>query len=275
MTATALAFVTSLRHPHNSRDYRAVEEQFAAGLASWMRQTSPRFAVIVVANRRPPLADDPRIRFVQVDFPPPSNVAGPRTGLAAVVRDKGTKLAVGLAAARDAGARHVMFVDDDDFVSNRLAAFVAQHPDAAGWTFTDGWRINVERRALRAHHGDFHLQCGSSHIVRTDLLPEVPAGAPTQEQLYAALGDRLERWLGSHMHIHDDIELAPLPFPGALYRVGQAEAHSGNSLSGWSRPVSASVAREFGVPATGLAPWSLARAVLPSARAVRERLRRR
>jgi hypothetical protein len=167
-----------------------------------------------------------------------------------------------------------MFVDDDDFLSNRLTAFVEQHPDAAGWTFTDGWRVNVERRAVRAHHGDFHLQCGSSHIVRTDLLPQVPADARTQEQLYEAVGDRLERWLGSHMRIHEDLDLPPLPFPGALYRVGQAEAHSGNSLSGWSRPVTRRIAAEFGVPATGPAPWALARAVLPSARAVRERLRR-
>ena len=274
MTAPDLAFVTSLRHPRNSHDYRVVERQLSTSLASWMRQSSPRFHVVVVGNVEPPLPDDPRVHFIEVGFPPPSEAEGPRTGIAAVLRDKGTKLAIGLRAVRASGAQHVMFVDSDDFVSNRLAEFVSQHPDAAGWTFTDGWRINIERRALRPHRGDFHLQCGSSHIVRTDLLPDVPTDAHTQDQLYAALGDRLEHWLGSHMHLHDDLDLEPLPFPGALYRVGHTEAHSGNALSGWSRPVTRSIGREFGVPTTGWTPCALARAVFPSTRAIRERLPR-
>lgn len=270
---TALTFITSLRHPHNSYDYAAVERAFALSVASWIRQDDPRFAVVVVGNRRPPMPDDERLHFVPVDFAPPSQVDGPRTGIAAVLRDKGTKLATGLAAARATGTRHVMFVDADDFVSRRLTGFVEQHPDAAGWTITDGWRVNVERRALRAHHGDFHLQCGSSHIVREDLLPAVPAGA-TQHELYAALGDRLERWFGSHMHLHDDLPLEPLLFPGALYRVGTGESHSGNALGGWGRPVSRAVSHEFGIPAA-TTPWAAARAMLPSTAALRARLARR
>ena len=76
------------------------------------------------------------------------------------------------------------------------------------------------------------------------------------------------------MHIQDDLPLAPLPFPGALYRVGSGEAHSGNSMGGFGRPVTKKIAAEFGVPATGIAPWSVAKAVLPSWRAVTERAAR-
>ncbi|MFC4139891.1 MULTISPECIES: glycosyltransferase family A protein [unclassified Microbacterium] len=270
-----LVFVTSLRHPQNSTDYTTVENMLAASLASWLRQTSPRFAIIVVGNRRPPLPDDSRVEFVQVGFPPPSETRGPRTGIAAVLRDKGTKLAIGLGRARELGASHVMFADADDFVSRRLAVFVDEHPDAPGWTITDGWRINLERRTMRPETGTFQITCGSSHIVRTDLLPPTPDGVgATQEQLYAAMGTKLERWIGSHMHLHDDLPLETLPFPGAMYRVGTGESHSGNAMAGRGRPIPRGIAEEFGVPATPRTPWAQARAALPSSRAIRERLLR-
>ena len=271
---TALAFITTLRHPHNSNDYREVERIFSQSAASWLRQSHPDIALVVVANRRPPLPDDPRVHYAEVDFAPPSDVNGPRTGIAAVLRDKGTKNAIGVAVARALHARHVMFVDADDFISRRLSAFVAENPEAPGWTITQGWRVNVERRTAR-RQGDFHLNCGSSHIIRTDLLPAIPGGAAaTQDELYTSLGEDVERIFGSHMHLHDDFPLAPLPFPGAMYRVGTSESHSGNALGGWGRPITARLAREFTVSATGRNPTRIAVAVLPSFRAIRDRLRR-
>lgn len=273
--APALAFVTPVRHPLNSNDYGRVESLLRRSVSSWLGQTEPRIAVVVVANRLADLPDDPRIHQVTVDFPPPSTVAAARTGIPAVLRDKGTKNAIGLARARELGAGHVMFADADDFVSNRIAALTASLPTASGWTVTDGWRVNIDRRTVRPHRGDFHLQCGTSHIVRTDLLPPTSGGVgATQDELYAEQGELLERHLGSHMHLHEDLPLAPLPFPGALYQVGTGESHSGNALGGWGRPVSPRMAGEFGVPRTSMTPTGLARAVLPSSRAVRERMLR-
>ncbi|AXG12820.1 glycosyltransferase family 2 protein [Intrasporangium calvum] len=270
-----LALVTSLRHPWNSRSYGQVEAIFAQSARSWVRQQSDAFGVVVVGNQAPRVQLPERVRFVEVDFPPPSSHRGPQTGTAAVLKDKGSKLAVGLLAARQQhpDLTHVMFVDADDFVSRRLAGFVADRSGEAGWTVTHGWRYHAGRRAVRPVRGDFHLHCGSSHIVRHDLYPRVdlPLTA-SQDELYSAFGERLERWFGSHLHIHDDLPLVPLPFPGALYRVGTGEAHSGASMGGLGRPVSRAVAEEFGVERTGVAPWSFARAVLPSAGAFTGRI---
>lgn len=270
-----LCFVTSLRHPLNSNNYARVEQLLAETVGSWDRQDRPGWSGVVVGNREPRVDLPGCVTFVKVDFPPPSNEVGPMTGIPAVLRDKGTKLAVGLAAARTTGATHVMFVDADDLVSRRVAGFVADHPRSRGWIISHGWRWSAQRRSVREHRGDFHMQCGTSHIVRTDLYPAPELSAnPTQRELYAAYGNILERWLGSHMHVGADLDLPILPFAGSLYRVGSGESHSGNGMGGWGRPVTKQISLDFGVPSTGWSPLRLARATLPSPQAAAHRIRR-
>ncbi|MFP1601404.1 hypothetical protein ACLD0U_01815 [Microbacterium sp. 2216-1] len=271
----SLALITPVRHPLNSVDYGAVEQTLRESVDAWLKQTDPNIIVIVVASEHPPLPDDPRITVVTVDFPPPSAERTARTGDAAVLRDKGCKNAIGLSVAKHFGARHIMFADADDFVSRKLAAHCAAHPDHPGWTITAGWRYSRARRTIRAHRGDFHLQCGTSHIVRSDLLPDSGLSVDaSQTQLYEAYGDKLERWMGSHMFLHDDLPLTSLPFAGALYQVGTSNSQSGNALGGQGRPISQAVAAEFGVRATSHTPWGLAQSLFPSRRAIAERVRR-
>lgn len=271
-----LAFITSLRHPRNSTDYARVEELLAETLASVSRQTA-LYSVWVVGNRRPSRLA-PGVNWVQVDFDAPSTLGGPRTGVAAVLRDKGSKLATGLLAARESSPDHVMFLDADDLVSRRLAALSAKDPDAPGWRIEHGYRWAADRGAIR-RQPEFHRHCGSGCVVRTDLydLPSDLRAGASQTELENRLGDRLERWFGSHLHVADDLAaaghpLAPVPFPGALYRVSTGENHSGVSLGGLGRPVPKHLAAEFGIPPTPLRPGPLARAVLPSRRGILERL---
>jgi hypothetical protein len=272
-----LAFITSLRHPHNSDDYGRVERLLEDSLASVLRQDCPHFTVWVVGNRRP--ANLPaEVEWVHVDFRPPSEVAGPLTGVEAVLLDKGTKLAIGLVASQAARPDHVMFFDSDDLVSRRLAALSNVSPDADGWRITRGWRWVSDRRSIRVQP-DFHRHCGTGHIIHRRHYP-VPAGLTTsssQEEVVEALGERVSRHFGSHLHICDDLAadghpLADVPFPGALYRVATGENHSGISMGGFGRPVSRRVADEFGIEPTGKTLKSVLRAVLPSRAAFEQRL---
>lgn len=272
-----LAFITSLRHPHNSDDYSRVERLLQDSLASVQRQTSRDFSVWVVGNRRP--ATLPRgVEYVDVDFEPPSRVASPLTGVDAVLRDKGSKLVVGLLAALASDPDHVTFFDADDLVSRRLAGLAAAEPDADGWRITRGWRWVSERRSIRPQP-EFHRHCGAGHIVhrRHYPLPEGLSPSSTVEEIAAALGPRMSRHFGSHLHISDDLAesghpLTEVPFPAALYRVGTGENHSGISMGGFGRPVSRAVAEEFGIATTPKTPRSLARAVMPSRAALEHRL---
>lgn len=274
-----LAFVTSLRHPLNSSDYARVEALLLDSLGSVLRQDSPGFGVWVVGNRRPKTLP-PGVEFVQVDFPPPSPVAGPLTGREAVLLDKGTKLAVGLLAAKCSDASHVMFFDADDFVSRRLAGLVAAEPEANGWYVQTGWRYNADRASVRPQP-DFHDHCGTAHIVRSDLYGALDRldVRSSQALLEQVMGMRLERMFGSHLHVVTDLAaagtpLAPIPFPAALYRVGTGENHSGIGMGGVGRPVTRAIAQEFGISPTRRDPGALVRSVLPGPQAFSDRLGR-
>ncbi|WP_353827022.1 hypothetical protein [Agromyces sp. SYSU T0242] len=268
-----LAFITSLRHPRNSTDYAGVERLLLDSLHSVMRQHHPDFSVWVVGNRRPEQLPD-AVNWVGVDFPAPSEVRGPITGREAVLLDKGTKLAVGLLAARASAPDHVMLFDADDMVSNRLAGLSAAAPGADGWRIVDGWRWSSERRAVRRQH-EFHRHCGTAFIVRPDhfALPDALGPDADQAELQEAFGERLFRHIGSHRHLSADLAaeghpLEPIGFTAALYRVGTGENHSGVSLGGFGRPVGRAMADEFGVAATRWTPPGLARSILPGRRAL-------
>jgi hypothetical protein len=220
-----LTFVTTVRHPKNSRDYSRVEGLLKDTVASMCGQTRGDFSVVVVGNQRPSFDLPPQARFVGVDFPPPSDLPGPQTGREPVLADKGTKLAVGLLAARELAPTHVMAVDADDFVSNRLAGLVADHPGANGWFVADGYKISLTSGLIRPVDGDFNFRCGTSHVVRFDLLdvPDLPVDA-TQEQIWGSFGRFMVRdLLGSHHAIAKHLEehgtpLAPLPSAGRSTR---------------------------------------------------------
>jgi hypothetical protein len=247
-----LAFITSVRNPHNSTDYERVEMLLQRTLKSVCSQTDRDFRVIVVANRPPSFALPENVELIVVDFPPPDTYKGSQITNRAIRRDKGTKLAVGLLAARRLGASHVMQFDADDFVSRHIAAFVNARAGQEGWYFEKGY-VLYERRGLLKGISNFHENCGTSFVLRQDLYgpAELELDA-TQDAIYAAFGeDVVTHVLGSHLETlahfaARGIELSPLPFPGATYVLETGENWSGELYPGFGWPVRPSLTREFG-----------------------------
>jgi hypothetical protein len=249
-----IAFVTSLRHPLNSDDYPRVEALLQDTLRSLTAQDHPDFAVFVVGNKVPGFPMPDKAHFVTVDFPPPILTRGPRTPRDVFVWDKGTKIGVGLLAARAVAPDHVMIVDADDFVHRGLAGFVAQHPAAPGWVITNGYVYSRARQTFQRQRR-FNRVCGTSHVVRYDAyaVPDRLDAQASQAQVADGYGERLHHVLGAH---HDAVTwfsdngmpLARLPFRGAVYQVDTGENHSGYSLRGASVPVTHRFERTFGVP---------------------------
>jgi len=135
--------------------------------------------------------------------------------------DKGRRVLAGILEADKTG--HVMVVDDDDFVSRRLTSFVAGYPGKNGWYVQSGYLWGDGGRLIY-EYADFSRFCGTSHIIRADLY-ELPASVAAADPAY------IRKMFGSHIFIREYLAargqaLEPLPFVGAVYRIGHAGAHS-------------------------------------------------
>lgn len=229
-----IVFLTSIRHPRNSNSYDHVLALLDQTLHSVCNQTDADLRVIVVCNETPPRPfADPRVVPLVVGFPPPSDVAHACIGMDALRLDRGCKYLAGLAHAARFTPDHVMFFDADDFVSNRIAAFTNARRGAAGWFIPQGYVYDEELR-LFGRLDNFHLICGTSHIVRYDALP-IPSGIPddvTQEWILGNVDHRfLFETLGSHRWLVEDLAarghvLEAMPFRAALYAIGNGENHT-------------------------------------------------
>jgi hypothetical protein len=254
-----LTFITAVRHPHNSVSYERVSRLLDATLHSVCRQTDPEFCVVVVCNELPSITiDDPRVQFVTTDFPPPSDQTGGAVDFNDGVIDKGSKLVLGVAAARVHNPDHVMFFDCDDLVHHGLAEFVNRSPTTAGWYSPSGYLHTVGTRFVQPMTTDFHLKCGSCDILRTDLIP-VPSDlsiSSSKETVIDSVGaDTLYRLFATHGHWPEylatsGMHLDPLPLPAAIWMIGTGENASGNLVSSRARiPIGPEISDAFGLTA--------------------------
>jgi hypothetical protein len=248
-----LAFVTTLRHPQNSVSYDRVEDLLQATLRSVARQSSEDYVIIIVGNKRPDFDLPQHAHFVEVDFPPPAPPTGAQTAREPFVWDKGTKLGVGLIAARQFSPTHIMSFDADDFVHRDLAATVHRSPKHNGWVVDNGWMYSRARNSYVSQR-QFNRACGTSFII-----PIGAYGVPdhldifaTQEQIAMAFGERMSAIMGAHRDADawyraNGRNLESFPYRAAVYHVDTGENHSGKTLAGFARPLSAKIRRDFGI----------------------------
>lgn len=254
-----VVFITSIRHPHNSHSYGRVLSLLRASLKSVCAQTDQDFRVIVVANQEDHIGfAHPNVEWLVVDFPPPSEHSGPRTGINAVRRDKGCKYAAGLSRAREYAPDFVMFFDADDLVHREITAFCNARKDESGWYVDHGfvWRHGTH---IYGRMEEFYKWCGTCNIVKFDLFnwPRRLSVASSREEIEEILGeDFVHRILGAHPFTVDyfaarGAPLAPLPFAGAVYVRGTDENHSGlfygSVLRSWPKIINRTFCDEFGL----------------------------
>ncbi|WP_144224856.1 galactosyl transferase [Mesorhizobium amorphae] len=221
-----VTFIIPVRHQDNARDWGLLKANLTQTVASISNQTDSDWQGIIVANEGADLPDLPQgFSVVRVTFPP--NVlheidkANIEDVYDAFRADKGRRVLMGMLAARDSG--FFMIVDDDDFVSARIVEHVAKNRNANGWTIDKGYIWDDGGKILLGYDDFSHL-CGTSLIIRAALY-----GLP--KRFEDASLDWIKSMLGSHVRIADVLAkngtpLTPLPFRGAVYRVGHAGSHS-------------------------------------------------
>lgn len=182
---------------------------------------------VVVANAEANLMGLPdSITILRVHQPPPAvsvfrDESPEDARRDAVWTDKGLKIAAGAIWAKEKGAEYIMIVDADDLVNKDIPDFVAR-TGGPGWFIRAGMILPVGSRLGAVVH-DFQNWCGSSVIVRVDLL-----GLGTTPQ---SMDPHIVKyWLGHHKVMIPELKAAgralePLPFLGAIYRTGHGEGN--------------------------------------------------
>ena len=251
-----IVFVTSVRHPHNCNDYDRVLTLLRQTLHSVCAQEDSNFRVVVVCNRRPVWDFSDRVDFVEVNFPPPSSVARPNTGMEAIQIDRGSKYMVGVNFARRFSPHSIMFFDADDLISNRIAGFVNRDIEKSAWYFPRGYKMRQGSSSYHVVHL-FYRHCGSSAVQRIEALdiPEFIDEKISLTKLVASVSSyKLRVLFGTHAMIkrhyekHTSISISPLPFPGSIWLLGTGENHSGRKGSVEGDLISAEMRTEFSIP---------------------------
>ena len=220
-----LVFLVPLQSPAVSRDWGEVSRLAERTLRSICRQTSDTFRAILICNERPQMEfTHPALTIIEDDFAIPGPTTSER------MADKSRKLHRGLVQVRGWAPFHLACVDADDCVSNRLAAFTQTSPRNRGWYFRTGYMHDAGSRLVFRRAGDFHLVCGTSHIVRCEDkdLPSSPTEPEDDFWVLKYGHTTLEK------HMRDaGTPLHPLPFIGAIYNTATGENDSRVSLKNW------------------------------------------
>ena len=223
---TVITFIIPVRHQDNASDWPRLKVNLAQTARSIRAQTNKQWRAIVVANDGADLPELPDgFEVVSVQFAPNPKYdlhCDDREAIYDAVRlDKGRRILAGMLHAKKTD--YFMVVDDDDFVHQDLVAFAASNPGANGWRINEGLVWDDGGRLLLLN-SDFNNLCGTSLVIKAKLY-NLPA------HFEEASEDFIKTMLGSHVMIAKILNdrgspLAPLPFVGAIYRVGHAGSHS-------------------------------------------------
>jgi len=248
-----IIFVIAVRSAQVASDWSLVQRQAFRTTMSCLAQEEGEARCILVCHEQPfdlaPFGG--KASFLEMDYAPPTREEL-KTGDHG---DKWIKLHRGFVLARSMNPDHVMILDEDDLVSNRLGGHLLRNPEVDGWEFRKGYVHEVGHRFL-LKVDRFDAMCGSSFIARVeeDTLP-ASDGASREDHLLLRWGHGL---IGDKMR-EQGKRIEPLPFPGAIYMVGTGENCTDHRLSSfggrkkrllqfWRRKrLSARVRDEFGL----------------------------
>ncbi|MGL1957620.1 MAG: hypothetical protein OCD00_09930 [Colwellia sp.] len=221
-----ITFVIPIRHHENAPNWDGTMNNLRQTIKSIQGQSENDWRCIIVANKGAKLIDLPDgFEACLVEFPPNKlHLQGGNSEgdfLEAITIDKGSRVLAGLLYAKK--LNYFMVVDDDDFIHCDLVKFAKNNSADNGWYFDKGYIWGDGGRFILKYL-NFYLCCGTSHIVKASLIT-LPNTFDNIDIQYT------KDMFGSHIKIKNALDimgtpLAPLPFYGAIYRIGHSDAHS-------------------------------------------------
>ena len=210
-----LTFVIPLKSKKASNSWDHVSRLFERTLKSLCNQTLSDFRVVVVCHERPSIDfRHPNVEYLEVDFERPGQ-SRKEKGL-----DKARKTFIGVIRAQELNASYIMPVDADDCVSSKLVEFIHQNPKSNGWYIDKGYVHKEGSKFVYFRHYRFSQSCGTSRIIRSDLFQL----GDKSTNIYQVSGEILKDLVNhKSKQIGAGAKLERLPFPGAIYIIGNNE----------------------------------------------------
>ncbi|NND16917.1 MAG: glycosyltransferase family 2 protein [Eudoraea sp.] len=216
-----LVFIVPIKSAQVSTSWEVFSLLVARTMQSICQQTSDNFKVVAVCHEIPEIGfEHTALEFIQVDFDPPTDEAirsqvsdDPKNYRnAAKEADKAKKIIRGIEYAKKYHPSHFMVVDADDCISRELVSFVDDNSkDSPGWYFKKGLIYNEGSNLIFLNKNTFNVLCGTCIIINATYVNELLSLKP--------------RPLFHHeiTELSNGEKLAPLPFPGAVYSIGNTE----------------------------------------------------
>jgi len=227
-----IVFIIPIKSQKVATSWPELCRLFERSLRAVCNQTSSEFQVIVVCNEKPEIGfHHPQVKYLEVDFPIP----GPTYN--AKVDDRAKRVFAGLLAVQDLQPSHVMSVDADDCISNRIAAFVNEHKESNGWFVDSGYEYEEGSNKISVRKEGFYRICGTCNIINYRLF-NLPEKMLPYDQLTG-----YDRFLGGHPLAKGDLAergtpIEALPFPGVVFvrdRAGESVSMQENLFEKWKR----------------------------------------
>ena len=237
-----VVFLIPVPSEQRVKDWRVGCVYFKQTLSSILNSKGDDYCIAAAGHEFPnfQLPQDPRLKFLSLDNPLPSQKEG---DYPAAVKDKIVKLAAAWDYAKSAwNPEYVMKLDWDDLISSRLVEWLVSAKNEPGYLIRHGWiwRSQVPYLVQRTEY--FDRVCGSCLLIRSDLVEQTGPFlthvegtrlSPEAHQFAAddhhslvpgsamgtlLLNDSHQRYAAQFDYLGH--KLAPVPFNAAVCRIG-------------------------------------------------------
>lgn len=157
-------FLIPFRSQQSTADWKLAVNLLNNTLKSIFNQTELEFKVIIACHETPKIVGDygHRLEIIQVNYPPPDQIKDHLT-------DKYYKKRFLANKAQAFNGKYIMFVDADDYISNRLVNWVNNHEHPSGWFIKTGYEYDASKNYLRITPRLNNI-CGTSAILNISIL---------------------------------------------------------------------------------------------------------
>ena len=194
-----IVFLVPLKSASISRSWDLTKKLLETTLQSICNQDCNDFRVLVICHEKPNISfSHPFLEYIQVDFSAPSD-----DGIIAKRKDKARKLFVGAEFSKQFNPSHLMVVDADDLISNKIASFIKANPHPIGYFLDYGYVYESGSQFLYFLRRHFGHHCGTSIIINFNLFELLFEDAIYEHRSFTLIKHRLN--------------LQKLPFSGAIY----------------------------------------------------------